>query len=104
MGRFCIMCLFLSIMLSGCAIGSAKKLAFNRYVIQTPYGGDVAYDVAVDKLSREAAGICKKGYRKVNDFDTRKGSQRLLVWEVSCRGADRSKETGRATGPEGRKF
>ena len=60
----------LALGLAGCSGGETKKIAFNRYTIQTPYGGDIAYADAVGALTRESEDLCAKGYRKINDFDT----------------------------------
>ena len=75
--------------LSGCASQQAM-LGFNRYVIDTPYGGDVSYAAAMATLTEHAIDICGEDYRKVHDFDTAQGSKRILVWEIGCRGVVRT--------------
>ena len=75
--------------LSGCASQQAM-LGFNRYVIDTPYGGDVSYAAAMVTLTEHAIDICGEDYRKVHDFDTAQGSKRILVWEIGCRGVVRT--------------
>ena len=80
----------LAVMLIGCAV-SEQQLAFNRYSIETEYGGDIGYFEAVDELIEKAVSICDGPYRKTNDYDTVQGEDKLLlVWEVACEGADRS--------------
>lgn len=87
--------------LCACSSSDTKKLAFNRYVIKTPYGADIPYEQAVTALTRESQDICDEGYRKIHDYDTGAGSQRLLVWEIGCKGVQRSDNISpntRATG------
>ncbi len=84
---------------AGCSGLDTKKLAFNRYQIETPYEGQITYSAAVTTLKREAEGICRGGFRKVNDYDTRVGERRLLIWEITCRGVERIDTQVNSTGP-----
>ena len=83
--------LVLVVGLAGCA-SKTETLGFNRYVIETPYGEDVSYGSAVAILTEEAIDICGEDYRKVHDYDTVSGSRRVLVWEIGCRGVERTDE------------
>ena len=64
-------------------------IAFNRYTLQTEYGGDTSYFSAVDKLTKKAENLCDEGFRKLHDYDTGQGENKLLVWDVSCKGVER---------------
>ena len=72
--------------------GQQTKLAFNRYAIQTPYGGSISYADAVADLEEQAQDKCDEGYRKLHDFDTKASGQKVLIWEISCKGVKRSDE------------
>lgn len=99
-----LQCLLLLLVLGGCA-STAGNVGFNRYIINAPYGDNIPYDRAVAKLEAEATRICGADYRKVHDYDTVQGSKRILVWEVGCRGVERTdqrfgyKKSGTFSGP-----
>lgn len=86
-----IITLGFSLVLIGCATGNTK-LAFNRFILSTEYGGSTGYFDAVDKLTKKAEDLCDEGYRKLHDYDTGQAEDKLLVWEVACHGADRQDE------------
>lgn len=71
-------------LVSGCQ--SYQKLSAGEYRIETPYGGSVSYEAAVEELDRRANRVCKQGYRKVHDFDTVHRNQRMLAWRIECAG------------------
>ena len=81
--------LVLVLALTGCGAGETK-LAFNRFTIDAGYGTDTSYFEAVAELTEKAEGLCDEGYRKLHDYDTSEGDDKLLVWEVACKGTDRS--------------
>jgi len=81
--------LLVTVLLVGCAGGSGG-IGFNRYMLNTPYGDDISYASAVAELTEQAIDICGEDYRKVHDYDTTQGSKRILVWEVGCRGVERT--------------
>jgi len=78
---------------------SEKRIAFNRYVLEIPYGDDRPYPEAVATLEDEATDICEQGYRKVHDYDTLRGSERVLVWEITCEGVSRGEQPGTTVTP-----
>ena len=53
---------FLALVVMGCS--TEKQLAYNRYTIETKYGGDTGYFEAVHKLTKKAENLCDEGYRK----------------------------------------
>ena len=85
-----------SLLLGACA-AKESRLAFNRYALQAPYGGDIAYAQAVSTLESQAAAQCKNGYRKLHDFDTTASGRTVLVWEIACKGVDRAAQGASTT-------
>src|SRR5262245_29677924 len=96
-----ILLLSLFAMLVACASPETNEIAFNRYTVQTPYGDDIPYDVAVDRLTRKSEKICDEGFRKVNDYDTSVTGEKLLVWEIVCEGVTRTDVPAIRTRPRG---
>ena len=84
--------LFLTLVLTSLLIGCSttdKQLAFNRFTIEAGYGGDSGYFEAVDELTKKAERLCDGEFRKLHDYDTGTAQDKLLVWEVACKDADR---------------
>ena len=80
------------------------QLAFNRYVIQSPYSEFIPYAHAISDLELQANKKCTAGYRKIHDFDTKIKGKKILIWEIMCKGVNRAEDGNRTILPDSNAF